>query len=242
MLQQDQNTSVYRILLNLFTPPPPPPPPLPTVTITSFEFVGTLGGTTATPTVQFTSTDATSASVTLFRSASTFDAMFSVLNTQTPTPSGTNTVNYTTTIADRWYYYTVIVTNATGSASASTIHKQNYAGPPPPTLTFTLSSTYLQAPGTVTAKPSTQATVDPDQGVDAQINWTLYQYNGFGFPNDIYLDSGTIYGPLDDPQLITSTTYTPLGVQYYYYAEITGGPDGTEDDESTLSELNNEPA
>jgi hypothetical protein len=101
------------------------------VTITSFEFAGTLGGTTATPTVQFTSTNATSISVSLYQSASDEDASFSLINTQTPTPSGTNTVTYSTTIPDRWYYYAVTVTNVTGSASSSTTHKQNTLPLPP---------------------------------------------------------------------------------------------------------------
>jgi len=239
METQDETSSVYRILLKLF---PSPAPPLPTVSITSFAFVGTLGGTSATPTVQCTNANATSMTVTLYQSASDVDDSFSVLSTQTPTPTGTNTINFTTTIAERWYYYTVIVTNATGSASASTSHLQNTAGPPPPTFTFSLSSTQLMFPGTTEAIPTTTATISPDQGSSAKIDWSLYQYDGFGFPDDSLVSSGTITGPLDNPQSISSDAYTGIGKQFYYFAQISGGPDGKEDDVSTLSDLNNPPA
>jgi len=237
METQDTTSSVYRILMKLF------PPPLPTVTITSFAFVGTLGGTSATPTVQCSNTNATSMTVTLYQSASTVDDNFSVLYTQTPTPAGTNTINFTTTIANRWYYYTVIVTNATGSASASTTHLQNTSGGGP-TLTFTLSPTQLEFPGTTNANPYTSATISPDQGNDALLKYWVYQYIGNGYPDDTLIDSGTITGPLDNPQIVGSpSAYTPVGShQFYIYAEISGGPDGTADDVSTLSDLNNPPA
>jgi hypothetical protein len=120
-------------------------PPLPTASITSFTFAGTLGLTTANPTIVFNNSNATSMTVFLFQSASTSDTGYSLLYNTAPAPTGTNTVNYVTTIKNRWYYWTITVTNASGSNTYESTHLQNLftptTEPPQPTI-ITASITY----------------------------------------------------------------------------------------------------
>jgi hypothetical protein len=209
------------------------PPPLPTVTITSFSF-GSIGTTTALPSVAAANTNATSLSAVLYQSNGVNDSGYVSISTITQTPTGSNTITYNSnTIVDYWYYWTVTVTNASGSASASTTHLKNDSSQG--AFSIVLSPTQLFFPGSTMAIPYTSATIT---GSADQIYWSLYESNGSGFPNDDLLDSGTIYAPLDEPQGIGSETYTRIGRQFYYFAEASG-EDGKTSDESTLSPPNN---
>jgi hypothetical protein len=212
-----------------------PPPPLPTVTIINVGFQDP--GTTGSAFVEFEETDATTYSVALYQSSNdtTYVAIFTSSN-QTPDESGSNAIFFGGTVVDYWYYWSVSVTNETGTASGTSEHLKNEAGAGG--LTLSLSQTQFYFPGTYEAVPYTSATIT---GSADQIQWSLYLDAGEEEP--ILRDSGTIYGPLDTPQIIQpiETIYTPGGAQYFYVAEA-AGEDGKDSEVSDLSIPNPEPA
>jgi len=231
---QDTTSSKYRILMGLIslTAPPPPPPPSPTVTITGFSFIGTVGSTSSQPTVIASNTNATSLSVAIYESDGPEDRGYSLLTTLTTTPTGNNTVTYSgATIGDRWYYFTVTVTNVTGSASASTYHAQNLVPPTPASIV--LSATQLVAYGTTQAFPYTYATLT---NWTTDIYWACYESIGAGFPNDRLIESGTYINPDIPVNGLISTAFTPIGSRFYFFACDTGKGDAF--DVSSLSPPN----
>lgn len=92
--------------------------PLPRVTEVDFDF------TSGAPYTNFTSTNGTSYSWTLYESSS-FSGTYTSIGTGSGTPSGTDNISYSSSVLeDNWYYFTVIVTNSYGTASYTTIAKQ----------------------------------------------------------------------------------------------------------------------
>jgi hypothetical protein len=213
MLEQDTTTSVYRILLNLFTPPSPPSP---TISVTSFVFAGTLGSSSAQPRVVVSNANATSLSWTLNQSASTVDSSFSPLSTGTvASPTGTDTITYGgVTTNERWYYYSVTATNAVGSTTVTTSHLQNYAPPPPPTLVF-VNQGFNNA-GDPTPQPFVVVNVS---GFQPTVSWQLWQ-QGRGGP-DFQISNGTVIGFPSGNTTITYFGSVTFDVSVYFIVSAT---------------------
>ena len=97
----------------------------PTITQVSFDFYypGTTG---AQPYTDFTDTHGVSYSWTLRNSLSSTGSKPSIVATGSGTPTGTDNITYTgSTVVNRWYWYTVTVTNPYGTATYTTSIIQN---------------------------------------------------------------------------------------------------------------------
>jgi len=224
METQGTTSSAYRILMGLISLTAPPPPE-PTVTIADFFFARPQNLNSCEPGVQVISTNATSLLANLYQSSGSEDRDFTQIASISETPTGDQTVFYfNTTIADRWYYWVVTVSNDQGSAQATSIHLQNKAFEG----TISLSPTSLVGYGTTSAYPNTIATLTNWVG---SLYWSCYQFvDGV---NDIEIDFGEIESPSSE-QAIGSTAYTQIGAQFYFAA---GNP--AVNDTSTLSSPNN---
>ena len=209
----DITSSIYRILLNLFSAPTPPSPSL---SVTSFAFAGTLGSSSAQPRVVLSDSNTTTLTWTLYQSASTSDAFFSVLATGTvASPTGTDTITYGgVTTNSRWYYYSVTATNAVGSTTVTTTHLQNYAPPPPPTLLY-ITQGFNNA-GDPNPQPFVQVDVS---GYQPTVAWELWQ-QGRGGP-DLPISGATVIGYPSGTITITYFGSAAVGEQFYFIVTAT---------------------
>lgn len=231
MLSQKKtvSSSKYRVLLNLFGAPAPPSPP--TASITSFGFAGPIGTTSAQPSVVVANTNATSLSWTLYHGTGTSDSGYSVYSTGTATPTGSNTITSPlATDIDRWYYYSITVTNVAGSTTVSTSHLQNLYTPPPPpapTASFRNPMTF-KFPGESYAQPF----ISVDITETTSFTWSLYEVisgsRSLVVSEGPFSDSGptiTIYDYAD---------ITPNG--FFQFGIVVTGPGGSVTEYSSVEQ------
>ena len=190
--------------------------PAPTISVTSFAFAGTVGSTFAQPSVVVADTNATSLSWSLYQSASNTDASYSIISTGTVgSPTGSDTITYGgTTTADRWYYYAVTATNATGSATATTTHLQNYNPPPPPTLTYI--SEGFNYGGTTTPGPFIIVEVD---GYQPTVTWEFWMVGPKGGADQRIAGPSNVIGYPSGQ--INITYYGTCDIDEFFYWKVT---------------------